>query len=135
MIEVVIADGQELFRRGLVEILAVAEDVRIVGQPQSPEELLSTLREADPHVLILSTNFLPVISKIERQLEQRRMALLLLAEEYDQTAYLQWLPAKGVVYRSIDEIAFVDAVRRVAHGELFVQNSSSDIRKAKSEGE
>ena len=128
MIDVIIADHQELFRAGLVEVLSVADDVRIAGQPQSAAELLKILQEADPHVLILSTNFLPTISKIQRMLKRRRTALLLLAEENDQTDYMQWWRAHGIVYRSMDEPSLVDAVRRVARGELFVQNSSSDIR-------
>ena len=88
MIEVVIADHQELFRAGLVEVLSVADDVRIVGQAQSSLEL-PTLQDADPHVLILSTNCLRAVSRIRRMVNRRRIALLLLAEENDQTAYLQ----------------------------------------------
>ena len=128
MIDVIIADHQELFRVGLVEVLSVADDVRISRQAQSAEELLTILREADPHVLILSTNFLPTISKVQRMLKRRRTALLLLAEENDQTDYMQWWRAHGIVYRSMDEPSLVDAVRRVARGELFVQDSSSDKR-------
>ena len=40
MIDVVIADHQELFRIGVAEVLAVADDIRIVAQPESPEQLL-----------------------------------------------------------------------------------------------
>jgi len=53
MIDVMIADYQELFRAGLVEVLSVVEDVRIVGQAQSHEQLLSTLKKVNPHVLVL----------------------------------------------------------------------------------
>ena len=79
MIDVVTADHQELFRAGLAEILSVVEDVRIVGQAQSPEQLLSTLKKASPHVLVLSTNFLPVFPKIQRMLKRRKTSLLLVA--------------------------------------------------------
>ena len=133
MIDVIIADRQEFFRAGLVEVLSVADDIRIAGQPQSAEELLKILQEADPHVLILSTNFLPAISKVQRMIKRRRTALLLLTDENDQTDYMQWLQARAIVDRSIDEPALVDAVRRVARGELFVQRSSSDIGDDKSE--
>src|ERR1019366_7059898 len=47
MIHVLIADHQELFRIGMAEVLAVAGDVRIVGRPKSPEQLLNTLKEVD----------------------------------------------------------------------------------------
>jgi DNA-binding NarL/FixJ family response regulator len=111
------------------EVLAVADDVRIVGQAQSAQELLDTLKKVEPHVLMLSTNFLPAFSKIRRMLKRRQTALLLLAEENDRIAYVRWLRARGVVYRSMDGPALIDAMRRVARGELFVQDRSSDIRE------
>ncbi len=133
MIDVIIADHQELFRIGLEEVLAAADDVRIVGQPKSPEQLLDTLKEVKPHVLILSTSFLSVFSKIQRKLKQHQTALLVLAEKNDRTAYVCWLQARGIVYRSISGPALVDLLRRVAAGDLFVQDHSSDMRADPSE--
>ena len=133
MIDVIIADHQELFRAGLAEVLSVVEDVRIVGQAQSPEQLLSTLKKVNPQVLVLSTNFLPVFPKIRRMLKRRKTALLLLAEENDRADYMKWLRAHGIVYRSVDVPVLLDAMRRAARGELFVQNSSSNITKDKSD--
>ena len=126
MIDVIIADEQELFRVGMAEVLAVAGDVHIVGLPQSPEQLLNTLKEVNPHVLILSTNFLSGFSKIQRILNRRQTALLVLAEENDRVAYVRWLRVQGIVYRSMDGPVIVDAIRRVARGELFVQRRSFD---------
>jgi len=133
MIDVMIADHQELFFAGLVEVLSVAEDVRIVGQAQSHEQLLSTLKKVNPHVLVLSTNFLPVFPKIQRMLKRRKTALLLLAGENDQVDYMQWLRAHGIVYRSVDVPVLLDAMRRVAGGDLFLQDPSSDTRLDKSD--
>ena len=129
MIDVIIADHQELFRIGMAEALAVADDVRVVGQAHSSEELVTTLKKVKPHVLMLSTNFLPALSKIQRMLKRRQTALLVLTEENDRIAYVRWLRARGVVYRSMDGPALIDAMRRVARGELFVQDRSSDIRE------
>jgi DNA-binding NarL/FixJ family response regulator len=78
MIDAIIAGHQE---RGLVEVLSAVEDVRIVGQAQSPEQLLSRSKKVNPHVLVLSSNFLPVFPKIERMLKRRKTALQLLAEK------------------------------------------------------
>lgn len=133
MIDVIIADHQELFRFGMAEVLAVTGDVRIVGQPKSPKQLLNTLKEVKPHVLILSTNFLSAFSKIQPVLRRSKTALLLLAEDNDRAAYVRWLQAQGTVYRSMDGPVIVDAMRRVARGELFVQKPSSDVRKDQSE--
>ncbi len=134
MIDVIIADNQELFRIGMAEILVGADDVCLVVQPRSPKQLLIALQTITPKVLLLSTSFLPAFSKIEPMLKRDRTALLLLAEDNDRAAYGRWLRAQGVVYRSMDGPAIVDAMRRVAQGELFVQDRSSDMRENQSEG-
>jgi DNA-binding NarL/FixJ family response regulator len=78
-------------------------------------------------------SFLPAFSKIQRMLKQRRTTLLVLAEDNDLTAYMRWLRARGIVRRSMDGPVMVDAMRRVARGELFVQERSSDMKENGSE--
>ena len=127
--DVVIADHQELFRAGIKQVLEGVDDVRIVGQAQSPDQLLKTLEKTSPHVLLLPTTFMAAVTKINPNFERSETALLLLAEHNDRVAYIRRLQARGVVYRSINAPTLVDAMRRVARGELFVQNRSSDKRE------
>ena len=133
MIDVIIADHQELFRVGMAEVLAVEDDIRIVGQAQSPEQLLSVLKGVTSRVLVLSTSFLPAFPQIQPMLKRSKTALLMLAEANDEIAYMRWLRAQGIVYRSMDGPIIVEVMRRVARGELFVQKRSSDIRKDQSD--
>jgi hypothetical protein len=126
MIDVIIADDHELFRAEVEDILAVADDIHLLTKPQSAEQLLNILKEVKPHVLLLSTNFLSVIPRIQLILESRQTALLVLAEEKDSAAYVPQLGARGVVYRSMDGPALREAMRRVSRGEIF-QSRSSDM--------
>jgi DNA-binding NarL/FixJ family response regulator len=125
MTDIVIADQQELFRLGLGEILSVANGFRIVGQAESSEQVLSTLKLTNPHVLILSTSFLSVFPKIQRILKRCKTALLVLAEDNDEADYMQWLRAHGVVHRSTDSPVLLDAIRRVTQGELRNKDRNS----------
>jgi DNA-binding NarL/FixJ family response regulator len=133
LIDVIFADHQELFHVGIAEIVADADDICLMAQPRSAEQLLNVLETFIPHVLVLSTNFLPAFSQIQPMLKRGQTALLLLAEDNDRAAYMRWLRAQGVMYRSIDGPVLIDALRRVARGELFVQNRSSDTREEPSE--
>ena len=132
MIKVVIADHHELFRIGASEVLA-ARGLCVVGQAESPAELLRTLEAAEAHVLILSASFLPIYPQIQRMLAERATALLLLADDHDQTAYEQWMGVRGIVYRSMNERAFVNAVRRVARSNRLDEKPSADIHDDASE--
>ena len=128
MIDVVFADHQEVFHVGMAEILGGADDLSLIAHAHSAEQLLSILGTFIPHVLVLSTKFLPVFSQIESALQRRRTALLLLADADDHVAYVRWLRAQGIVYRSMDGPTLLDAVRRVARGDhsLKVSNEPSE---------
>ena len=58
MIKVILADHQIVFRVGMASALAAEDDIRIVGQPRSIEQLMHGLESFRPHVLILSSAFL-----------------------------------------------------------------------------
>jgi DNA-binding NarL/FixJ family response regulator len=126
-IDVAIADDQEIFRIGIAEVLATAADIRVIGQAECPEQLLKALETISPHVMILSTGFLPAFSEIQQYLNRWRSALLVLTEENDHIAYVRWLGARGVVSRSIDGAVMAEAVRRVARGDLFVPDGSASL--------
>ena len=120
-IDVIVADHEEIFRLGMAELLAGADDIRVLDQPSSPEQLLESLRTVTPRVLILSTGFLPAFSEIEKLLRRRHTALLMLVEQDDRIAYARWLGARGIVSRSADGPLMLEAIYRVARGELFDQ--------------
>ena len=123
MIDVVFADHNELFHAGMREIVEQTDDLCLIAQPRSAKQLLSILGALVPNVLVLSTNFAPAFPKIEPLLQRSRTALLLLAEDNDRIAYVRWLRANGMIYRSSEGVAVIDAMRRVTRGESFVQDS------------
>jgi DNA-binding NarL/FixJ family response regulator len=122
MINVVIADQQAIFRAGIAKVLAVEEDIRIVGQPQSPEQLLNALERLRSHVLILSVHFLPSLADIFPIAERRRVALLMLADDATTGSDLMRMGARGVIYRSATGNVVVEAVRLLSRGESFLQS-------------
>jgi DNA-binding NarL/FixJ family response regulator len=126
MIDIIIADHQEVFRIGMAEVLGAADDIRIVGKPESLKQLLNTLTTVSSHVLILSRGFLPAFPKIKRMWKRHQSALLVLTEENDPIAYVRLLGAQGILYRSMEGPDMVDAVQRVARVVRLAQNLSSD---------
>jgi len=127
MINVIIADHQAIFRAGVAKVLAVEDDLRIVGQPQSSEQMLNALEHFRAHVLLISTNFLPLFSEIQARAVRQTTSILVLAETGDEASAFIAMGAQGVVYRSINGPTIVDAVRRLAHGKTFVHTPSAEI--------
>lgn len=125
MINVIIADQQAIFRAGIAKVLAVEEDLRIVGQPQSPEQLLNSLEKLRAQVLILSTVFLPVLPEIQALAEMRKTALLMLADNAEHASDFMRMGVQGVIYRSASGNVVVEAVRRLSRGQAFLQSPNS----------
>ncbi len=86
MINVIIADHQAIFRAGVAKVLAVEDDIRIVGQPQSHEQMLNALEHLRAHVLVVSTNFLPLFAEITALTAGQNTKILVVAELTDAAA-------------------------------------------------
>ncbi len=121
MINVIIADDQAIFRAGAAKILAVEEDIRIVGQPQSSEQLLNALEKLRSHVLLFAASYLPFYSEIQRVALGRGTALLMLADNDQPASNYMQMGMQGVIFRSVTGETIVAAVRKLARGEQFVQ--------------
>ena len=126
MINVIIADHQAVFRAGIAKVLAVEEDIRIVGQPQSAEQLLHALDKLRSHVLILSTRFPSSLLEIQEVASRHRTALLMLAENAEHASDFMRMGVQGVIYRSACVNIAIEAVRRLARCQSFVQSWKPD---------
>ena len=127
MINVIIADHQAIFRAGVAKVLAVEDDLRIVGQPHSSEQMLNALEHLRAHVLLISTSFMPLFSEIQVLTARHSTAILVLAESGDEASAFIAMGAQGVVYRSINGPTIVEAVRRLARGETFVHTPNTAV--------
>src|SRR5664279_4104635 len=127
MINVIIADHQAIFRAGVAKVLAVEDDIRIVGQPPSSEQMLNALEHLRAHVLLLSTTFLSHFPEVQAMTARHGTAIVVLAEITDQASAFIAMGAQGVLYRSINGTTIVDAVRRLARGESYVHAPNSAV--------
>jgi len=125
MINVIIADHQAIFRAGIAKVLAVEEDIRIVGQPQSPEQLLNALDKLRTRVLVLSSNFLPFLSEVQEIAQKQQIAVLMLCDNTETASEFMRMGVQGVIYRSASSNMVLEAVRRLAQGQSFLQGPSS----------
>jgi DNA-binding NarL/FixJ family response regulator len=59
MLKLILADNQAIFRAGIAKVLAVEDDMRIVAQAQSVEQMMMAIDKFRAAVLIFSASFLP----------------------------------------------------------------------------
>ncbi len=125
MINVIIADHQAIFRAGVAKVLAVEEDLRIVGQPVSAEAILNALDKLRPHVVVLSTGFIALLAEIQEVAQRRQIAVLVICDNSENASDFMRMGVQGVIYRSASGNMVVEAVRRLAQGQAFLQGPNS----------
>ncbi len=125
MVNVVIADNQAIFRAGVAKLLAVEEDLRIVGQPAAPEQILNALEKLRPAVVILSTGFLAYLPAVQEIALRRQIAVLVICDNREDASDFMLMCVQGVIYRSASSSIVVEAVRRLAQGQSFLQSPNS----------
>jgi DNA-binding NarL/FixJ family response regulator len=124
MIRLLLVDDHEIVRRGLSELLGSQEDLQVVAQAGSLEEaLLIDLEPVDVAVLDVR---LPDGNGVDlcRSLRERRpdLACLMLTSFPDNEAISASVlaGARGYVLKNVRGDDLVNAIRRVANGEMLL---------------
>jgi len=125
MINVILADHQAIYCAGMAKVLAVEEDIRIVGQPQFPEQLLNAMERLRPRVVVLASSFQSSLSEVEEIARRHATAVLMLCDNSETASDFMRLGVQGVIYRSASSTMIVEAVRRLSRGQSFLQGPNS----------
>jgi DNA-binding NarL/FixJ family response regulator len=57
MLKLILADNQAIFRAGIAKVLAVEDEMRIVAQAQTPEQMFMALDKFRAAVLVIAGGF------------------------------------------------------------------------------
>ncbi len=124
MLKLVVADKQPVFRAGIAKVLAVEDEMRIVAQAQTPEQIPMALERFRPNVVVCSIGLYPDVHSLAQAVAKIKGRLVLIADSGEQTnAYLA-AGAHGVVFRNVSGPALLDCVRAVARSETYVQDNA-----------
>ena len=125
-IRILIADDHKVVRLGLKALFSTEADMSVVGEAQDGEAAVKAVGKARPDVVVMDL-MMPGMGGIEatRQVlahhpETRILVLTSLASS-DGIAAAVEAGAQGVVLKSADDAVVLEAVRRIAAGERYVQ--------------
>ena len=122
MLKLILADNQAIFRAGIAKVLAVEDDMRIVAQAQTPEQMMMALDKFRAAVLVFSGTFHPDLNEVIQTAAAVKTRLVVLADTGETASRYLSLGVHGVVYRNVTGSALVECVRKVARGETWVQD-------------
>lgn len=122
MIKLILADNQAIFRAGIAKVLAVEEDIRIVSQAQSTEQMFIALEKLRANVLIVASHFASDLRTVVETARRYGTGVLVVGEAAEDTGKLLAQGVHGVVFRSVTSENLLTCVRKVAHGETCTES-------------
>jgi len=121
MLKMVLADKQAIFRAGIAKVLGVEDEIRIVAQVQSADQLVPTLEKFHPNVLAFATNLVGNLPELVGAAAQYKTRLVALAENGENAAAHLSAGIHGVVFRNVTGPQLLECVRAVAAGVTWMQ--------------
>ena len=124
-VRIIVADSQAIYRVGIRKVFALEDDLRVVAQADSIENLRLAVERYPTDIVLLegsmlagTTNVIPELLRVAPE-----MKLIVQADE-NHTVELYRRGVRGIISRSISPDLLVRCVRRIAAGETWIDNQS-----------
>ena len=125
MIRVMIADDHAVVRRGLRQILSETEDIHVVGEAQSPQEVRAQAHDLRWDVLVLDMNMpggsgFELLKEMRAQDPKARILVLTMFPEEQYGVRAIRAGASGFLNKESAPEKLIEAVRKLALGGKYV---------------
>jgi len=128
VIRIILADSQAIYLVGIRKIFALEDDLRVVAQADSLDNLRGALERYPSDVVLLEGSLLTgstnTISDLLRIAPDAKLIIQAVAADEGHTVDLYRRGVRGIISRSISPDLLVRCVRRIAAGETWIDNQS-----------
>src|SRR5580693_3837877 len=127
-IRVILADSQAIYRVGMRKVFALEDDIRVVAQAETLDNLYAALQRFPTDVVVLEGSLISgtvdAIPHLVRRAPDAKLIVQVSESAENDTVELYRRGVRGVVPRSISPELLVKCVRRIAAGETWIDNKS-----------
>ena len=130
LITVVLVDDHAVVRAGLKAVLSTAKDIKVIGEGTNGKDAISLAQRLDPDVIVMDLSMGGMDgAEATKQLKSQdtRSKILILTMHAEDTYLVPLLEAgvSGYLVKSAADRELIDAVRAVAHGDVYMQPSAA----------
>ena len=131
-IRVILADDHTVVRRGLKAVLGTAKDIEVVGEAKNGREAIVLAERFKPDVIVMDLDMdemsgADALKEIVAKELPCRVLVLTMHSEEEYLVPLLESGAAGYLVKSVADRELVDAVRAVAHGDMYVRQSAAHV--------
>ena len=129
-ITVVLVDDHAVVRAGLKAVLSTAKDIKVIGEGTNGKDAISLAQRLDPDVIVMDLSMGEMDgaeATKELKAKETRSKILILTMHAEDTYLVPLLEAgvSGYLVKSAADRELIDAVRAVAHGDVYMQPSAA----------
>ncbi len=130
IIKVILADDHAVVRAGVKAVLGSAKDIQVIGEASNGREAVSLAERVDPDVIVmdLSMGEMDGIAATQEMIEKKIRGKILILTMHAEDAYLVKVleaGASGYLVKSAADRELIDAVRALAHGDMYMQPTAA----------
>jgi two-component system, NarL family, response regulator NreC len=131
-IRVILADDHAVVRAGLKAVLGSARDIVVVSEASNGREVVALAERFQPDVVVMDlsmgdTDGLTATKELVAKGPTPRILVLTMHAEEEYLVQALEAGAAGYLVKSAADRELVDAVRAVAHGDVYVQPSAGRV--------
>ena len=126
---VFLIDSQPIFREGLKSIIGMDDDLKVVGEADTCQNMLATARNADLLILDGEMDSLALLNSLDKSRAKGRLPYVLVLTKYIEEQHaVQMLKAgaDGYLCKSDSPETVLDAIRKIAKGGKYVPNDLAE---------
>jgi DNA-binding NarL/FixJ family response regulator len=132
LIRVLLADDHTVVRSGLKAVVGAAKDMVVVGEAATGTQAVAMAERCDPDVVVMDLDMpdgdgLQATKAIVAKAPRPRVLILTMHTEEEHLVPVLQAGAAGYLLKSVADRELVDAIRAVAHGDVYVQHSASRV--------
>ena len=125
-IRVIVADSEPIFRVGMRKIFALEDDLRVLAQTETLAQTEAAIQRHPSDVLLMEAAIAAEPGESVAALLQivPKLKVVLIVADQDEAEILEYVRrgACGVVPRSISPDLLIKCIRKVAAGEIWLDN-------------
>ena len=130
-IRVLLVDDHSVVRAGLKSVLSATPDIMVVGEATNGREAIAAVEHLKPDVVVMDLS-MPDVDGIAATKEiiangHTRVLILSMHAEEDYLVPAMEAGASGYLVKTYADKELVNAIRSIAHGEVYVQSSAARI--------
>ncbi len=128
VIRIILADSQAIYRVGMRKVFALEDDLRVVAQVDTMENLRTAVQRFPSDIVLLEASLLvgatDAIPELVRLAPETKIIVQALAADESNTVELYRRGVRGIIPRSISPDLLIKCVRKIAQGETWIDNQS-----------